>query len=349
MMKKNISVKDLQKIIRVWRSRRISDANIPKLLELYLGITAYMNPEREYPIENFYEIAVGLRFRTVRQLIEMVKSCGSFTLIPDEENMYGLKGFFSPFIREEEEGDLSTKMPCKTQANLQEGSIYNNYNYISSGGPSGRNKKNPERFFISCSESETPEPEGSAPAVRTDDPDCRELEHRSLADATAEGKAFFHTINITPSQKEQYLLPLIDLFMQREDISRKQACDNLVILVNELLIPHFASQERFLQMKHYGRLCWLKNLMKTVHGTRLIEQAALMGHQRRKKAASEEIKRRRENRKLHRPICEHEWMDEETGIRFYEDSIEGSVEIPREAPPRPSGLAIWNVLSAEWR
>ena len=34
--------------------------------------------------------------------------------------------------------------------------------------------------------------------------------------------------------------------------------------------------------------------------------------------------------------------------RYYDDPIDGKVEIPENAPPRPAETAIWNVLSKEW-
>ena len=42
---------ELQKIIKQWKSRKITDSTISKLLDLYLGLTAYMNEEKVYPIE----------------------------------------------------------------------------------------------------------------------------------------------------------------------------------------------------------------------------------------------------------------------------------------------------------
>ena len=43
-----------------------------------------------------------------------------------------------------------------------------------------------------------------------------------------------------------------------------------------------------------------------------------------------------------------EWKDADKDIRYYDDPIDGKVEIPADAPPRPSDEAIWNVLSQKW-
>ena len=45
--------------------------------------------------------------------------------------------------------------------------------------------------------------------------------------------------------KMRIFTPLIDGFQQKEGLAREDACANLVYLVNELLVPYFASQERF--------------------------------------------------------------------------------------------------------
>ena len=53
-LKTTISVTELQKTLGLWKSRKITDSVIPKLLHLYLGMTAYMNQEKVYPVDNFY-------------------------------------------------------------------------------------------------------------------------------------------------------------------------------------------------------------------------------------------------------------------------------------------------------
>lgn len=66
--------------------------------------------------------------------------------------------------------------------------------------------------------------------------------------------------------KMRIFTPLIDGFQQKEGLAREDACANLVYLVNELLVPYFASQERFMKSTHVGRLCWLSNLLKSAGG-----------------------------------------------------------------------------------
>mgnify|MGYP000372320020 CR=1 FL=1 len=86
-LKPTLSIAELQKTIDLWKSRKITDSVIPKLLRLYLGMTAYMNQEKVYPVENFYELSIALAFKNARFLAEAVKRCGSFGITP-EKNIY---------------------------------------------------------------------------------------------------------------------------------------------------------------------------------------------------------------------------------------------------------------------
>ena len=161
-----------------------------------------------------------------------------------------------------------------------------------------------------------------------------------------EGRKFFHELNANPGEKAEVLQPLIMFFQQQETgLPREEACADVVYLVNELLIPHFIAQERFLHMKHNGRVAWLKNLLKSSHGRDLLKKAAEAGKQRRltqKQQALAEVKLK------NRPLSPHEWTDPVSGKRFYEEDSEGVVTIPAEAPPRPSEKAFWNVIKCSW-
>ena len=161
-----------------------------------------------------------------------------------------------------------------------------------------------------------------------------------------EGRKFFHEINANPAEKAEVLQPLIAWFQQQEPgLPREEACADVVHLVNELLIPHFIAQEKFLRMKHNGRLAWLKNLLKTAHGRELLKKAAEVGKQRRLSQRQQALAEVKQN---NRPLSPYEWTDPNTGTRFYEDSTEGLVTIPKEAPPRPSEDSFWNVIQQKW-
>ena len=316
-LKTTISITELQKTIKIWRSRKITDSTIPKLLDLYLGLTAYMNDKHIYPVENFYDIKMSLRFSTTQSLIEAVKASQSFKFIVNEGQKQ-IKAFYSPLCHEEN-SKLETKEDSKTsqsslnlpQAFAQTLAVDNIYNIYTIQD----NKNNTSSGRISSAE-------------------------KSLETA----RNFFHLINKNRVDKMRILTPLIDSFQQKEGLAREDACANVVYLVNELLVPYFASQERFMKSTHVGRLCWLNNLLKSAGGLRMLKDAADAGRRKRLQYIAD---MRGEQRNNH-PLSEFEWTDKESGLRFYDDPLEGMVNIPDDAPPRPGAKAEWNVLSGEW-
>ena len=316
-LKPTLSIAELQKTIGLWKSRKITDSVIPKLLNLYLGLTPYMNDGKAYPVENFYEISIALAFKNAKFLTEAVKRCGSFGIMP-EKNAYGMQLFYSPLwvgkISQEE-------LPDKFPETYPVDDIYNINNTKGS------------------SSDEKASPKGDIPLE-----DNSSKKNIVTPESLAAAKEFFHLINKDSTQKAQILTPLINWFQLHEGLTRKHACENLIYLVNELLIPYFASQARFMKSNHTGRLCWLSNLLKSAHGQHLLNDAARTNREKRKQAVHEI----RSNQRSNHPLNEFEWTDPESEMRFYDDEMEGTVNIPEDAPPRPSAEATWNVLSNKW-
>lgn len=319
-------------LIRVWRSRKISDTIITKLLEMYFGIPGYMNEKGAYPIENLYDLSRALRFRGTRHLVETVQQCGSF-IIEKADNPYLVKNIYSQVTQKLQDktnfsaNDLPNKMPNKMQTSHD---IYNIYN------PKGEE---------SSADEQSPDGEQPSAAVPSTDKDTNSDKNNLTTEALATAREFFHQLNESPEQRSQTLTPLIDRFQQQEGITREHARENVIYLVNELLIPYFASQPHFLRTSHAGRLAWLNNLLKSAHGSHLIAQTAQACRTQRLALAAENRSRLRDNH----PLSPYEWTDPATSSRFYDDKDEGMVPIPTDAPPRPSPTAVWNVISREWR
>lgn len=316
-LKPTLSIAELQKTIGLWKSRKITDSVIPKLLNLYLGLTPYMNEGKAYPVENFYEISIALAFKNAKFLTEAVKRCGSFGIMP-EKNVYGMKSFYSPlWVGKVSQEELPDKFP-------ETYPIDDIYNINNTKGSSSDEKASPE---------------GGIPLEENSS-----KKNIVTPESLASAKEFFHLINKDSTQKAQILTPLINWFQLHERLTRKHACENLIYLVNELLIPYFASQARFMKSNHTGRLCWLNNLLKSAHGQHLLNDAARTNREKRKQAVHEI----RSNQRSNHPLNEFEWTDPESEMRFYDDEMEGTVNIPEDAPPRPSAKATWNVLSNKW-
>lgn len=61
-LKQSVSISETQKMIHQWKRRGLNAPTITKLLDLYLGMPAYMNTKGIYPLCNFYDIRLSLRF-----------------------------------------------------------------------------------------------------------------------------------------------------------------------------------------------------------------------------------------------------------------------------------------------
>lgn len=125
--KTTLSVRELQKTIGQWKGRKITDSTIAKLLELMLGMTAYMNEDAVYPVENFYDISKALKFKNARYLVEAVRLSGAFGIVPGD-NVYGMSSFYSYLWKEKEKTDDSAEtLPVTLPVKLPQGDIYNIY------------------------------------------------------------------------------------------------------------------------------------------------------------------------------------------------------------------------------
>ena len=304
-IRSTLPIRELQTLLRQWRRRGLREAALLKVLELYLGLPDYMNEQREYPVHFFYELSVSLKFRTVTMMLEAVRLSGSFGWIAGD-NRLDVSAIYSPLWKAVDA--KKTESTEKLPAELPADlQVGSKYNINNYNTP------------LHLSRGENP---------------------------SEEGRKFFHEVNAKPAEKAEVLEPLVAYFLQQNvGLTRKEACADVVYLVDELLIPYFTAQEKFLRMKHNGRLAWLKNLLKSGHGRDLLKKAAEAGRLRRLQQHQQALAEVKQN---NRPLSPHEWTDPVSGVRFYEDAVEGIVTIPKEAPPRPSDTAFWNVFKKSW-
>ena len=279
----------------------------------------------------------GLKETTLLKVLELYLGLPNYM---NEQGVYPVHHFY----------DLSVTLKFRTVISMMEAVKLTG----SFGWTPGDNKVNVACFYSPLWKEISTDVPAKMPAdlpanVQVENNISNNINHLSSPpeiNPSEEGRKFFHEINENPAEKAEVLQPLIVWFQQQEPgLTREEACADVVHLVNELLIPHFIAQEKFLRMKHNGRLAWLKNLLKTVHGRELMKKAAEAGKQRRlqqKQQALAEVKQK------NRPLSPYEWTDPTSGIRFYEDSVEGVVTIPKEAPPRPSEDCFWNVIQQCW-
>lgn len=126
-IKNSIPIRELQTLLRQWRRKGLKESALLKVLELYLGLPNYMNEQGVYPVHFFYDLAMGLKFRTVTMMLEAVRQSESFGMEPGENKM-NIASFYSPLWK-----DLPADLHADLHANLQVGSnIYNINNNLSS-------------------------------------------------------------------------------------------------------------------------------------------------------------------------------------------------------------------------
>ena len=362
-LKQNISICEIQKMIHQWKARGISDSACLKLLDLYLGLPPYMTAEGIYPLRNFYQISQSLKTTHTTILLENIRKCGTFGLVWDE-NHSKLLGFYSPLWQQVQKkgtaqntdsvaGSATTvASPATTAANLATADnniLYNINNNISPSENSLENSLENSSENLSEIPSEislenlSENPSKNLSEIPLENPDG--TPHGDEAPkASSSAKEFFHRINANPKEKQAILVPIIDRIATDRNYTRRRALDALVILVNEFLIPHFDAQSTFAKTSHNGRIIWLQNLIKTRYGEKLIQQAA----QKLGETLLKNLEERRKKLREFRPVAPFEWKDADKDIRYYDDPIDGKVEIPADAPPRPCDTAIWNILSKEW-
>ena len=362
-LKQNISICEIQKMIHQWKARGISDSACLKLLDLYLGLPPYMTAEGIYPLRNFYQISQSLKTTHTTILLENIRKCGTFGLVWDE-NHSKLLGFYSPLWQQVQKkgtaqntdsvaGSATTvASPATTAANLATADnniLYNINNNISPSENSLENSLENSSENLSEIPSEislenlSENPSKNLSEIPLENPDG--TPHGDEAPkASSSAKEFFHRINANPKEKQAILVPIIDRIATDRNYTRRRALDALVILVNEFLIPHFDAQSTFAKTSHNGRIIWLQNLIKTRYGEKLIQQAA----QKLGETLLKNLAERRKKLREFRPVSPFEWKDADKDIRYYDDPIDGKVEIPADAPPRPCDTAIWNILSKEW-
>ena len=211
-----MSVAGLKKMMHIWKSRNITDSTTTKLLELYLGLTAYMNSQKIYPQENFYEIRNSLRFSTTQALIEAMKRSQAFPFVTDPETG-AVKAFWSPLYHEtnseihtEKDNGPASQTFAQTFVPTDNNNINNNNIYT--------NSTNERTSFRSSS------PEKDSP--KDDSGNLSEENFPGQGNSTTDtlptiaAKEFFHRINTSKGEKAGILIPLIDRFQQQEGIER---------------------------------------------------------------------------------------------------------------------------------
>lgn len=350
----SIKAGEIIKLIRQWKRNGVTDAIIPKLLVLYFGESAYMNNELIYPKENFYDIRIALHFNNTTRMLVDIRRSGSFGITGNMDSM-GITNFYSLFIHKGKIPTQNLKENCQVSDDSQNDSSAASsvlFSEAISELPLEDSNNNLWTDLPSnCSQNKLSS--NCSPSICSEDNiiynNITKGEALAAAnipiDFTKEAKEFFHLLNEDAELRKQMLLPLISEFEKKERLSRKNARRCLVYLVNEILIPYFARKKEFGQMPHEGRICWLRNLLKAPVGTAFKTKSAAAVRVQREQEATEF----RQTLKTNRPLSPHEWQNPTTETRWYDDAKEGDLQIPAQAPPRPTDTAWWDVIDEVWK
>ena len=209
-----MSVAGLKKMMHIWKSRNITDSTTTQLPELYLGLTAYMNSQKIYPQENFYEIRNSLRFSTTQALIEAMKRSQAFPFVTDPETG-AVKAFWSPLYHEtnseihtEKDNGPASQTFAQTFVPTDNNNINNIYT----------NSTNERTSFRSSSPEKDSPKDDSGNLSEENFPGQGNFTTDTLP--TIAAKEFFHRINTSKGEKAGILIPLIDRFQEQEGIER---------------------------------------------------------------------------------------------------------------------------------
>ncbi len=127
-LKQSVSISETQKMIHQWKRRGVNDPTITKLLDLYLGMPAYMNSQGIYPLCNFYDLRLSLRFSYTSALVAAVTNCQSFGMIWNEAHTK-IIAFYSPLWYHKEDGKPMEPPQHPARKTPQDAAFNNNIVY----------------------------------------------------------------------------------------------------------------------------------------------------------------------------------------------------------------------------
>ena len=127
-LKQSVSISETQKMIHQWKRRGVNDPTITKLLDLYTGMPAYMNSQGIYPLCNFYDLRLSLRFSYTSALVAAVTNCQSFGMIWNEAHTK-IIAFYSPLWYHKEDGKPMEPPQHPARKTPQDAAFNNNIVY----------------------------------------------------------------------------------------------------------------------------------------------------------------------------------------------------------------------------
>lgn len=108
---KPLDIIALRQMIGSWKKAGLTYSQIFKIEKLYLGETGWMNQQGEYPRNNFYEIAKGLKFNSIIEMMKSLKRCRGFGFAwmgEKQDSIDSISGIFSELWHDAAENEIVT-------------------------------------------------------------------------------------------------------------------------------------------------------------------------------------------------------------------------------------------------
>lgn len=163
-----------------------------------------------------------------------------------------------------------------------------------------------------------------------------------------DAEEFFRQLFQPGKTQKDFLEPQRVLLMRRFHLNREEADIEVGYFIDHYLIPHFNAASTFRSTPFAGRCAWLQHILNQhyiqgqlddSHRACLDTIAAL-----RRQHAEQQRKAQYE----YRPLSAYEWTHPQTGQRYYRDPDDGVIDLPAEAPARPTATARWNPYTRTW-
>lgn len=358
----------------LWARYGISDARAMKLLRLWLGydLVHLMDTKGRFTFHNFNAIRQLLGYPNLSTMLEDIRKSRSFVLLsadvdPEtlkEHNIYTqirpirefsdrLTMFYSPLWHEWEimDGEPLPGSIVGSQKNSQNlDRLYNNTldNKTLSGGTAEAE---------AADEAAAVEPAVESLSVEQ----VEAIELQEMKKLIREVKLYFRSL-VSNEDKRQHE-PIEWLMMRLTQplnpppgkmkgygLTHEEACQALEVLIDTELAPHFARDKYFMApdrvAKPEKRIYQVTNFVKKYSG-QMVKNAVMRWKKRAAERQRDQARRKEEQVKQNRPISPYEWQDTE-GHRWMEDSRGNVMQVPPEAPPRPSESAMWNYVAQGW-
>lgn len=368
MKPKTIPFTDLGRMIKQAERKGMSATAIMRLLKLYVGTDTHglLNEWGVYMQCNFNQLASVLKMKSPTELIQQVRDSEWFIMgecPPGQRGFYSLVWFASPLFLDEKELSLQLtrdESPKEPLAPLTDEVMLGGL-FTSGITPELDSKNGPVNCIINYTGKQYIILSGrkqQAASGTSANPETKFPQKRKLPETVRDQivTQFIDEVRLSDIHRPMFEGILNMLTNPSKDgipmkgaekFSPQEAREILRIMMYCHVKPYFMDSERFFNTQSFtNRVAWLQSLLYSGYGKRLLGRAKVQYKRTCHRKQRQDLQTDLQNRRSNRPVSPHEWM--ENDIRYYQDSLDGVVEIPSEAPPRPSETAHWNFVSLVW-